>query len=88
MPTIDKAAIISRLRGAIVAVEHNDHKAAEELVTGVLEDVVRGRDYDARQALLRGMDRETGRTLAEVRALAMGEAVDADSVECDGRSLR
>lgn len=68
----DKAVIIARLRGAIVAIEHNDNKAAEELVTGVRAALLCGIGEEARQA----------------RALAMGEAVDADSVECDGRRLR
>jgi hypothetical protein len=70
-----KDIVIARLRGAIVAVEHGDSRAAEELVTGV------------REALMRGLELDTARLQAETRALDLGEAMDADTVECDGRPL-
>ena len=88
MHITDKTAITTRLRGALVALDHNDLEAARSLIVGALEEVARRRGHDAREAVMRGLDEETRQTLAEVRAMDLGEAVGADSVECDGRRLR
>ena len=91
---VPPAVLLARLSGAIVAVRHHDAKAAQELLLGVLAALASVRPRQPvrvaceRVEAFAPWDAAIVDTLAEVRSLAIGDAVGADSVECDGRRLR